>query len=157
MFCFDLGLSLEPFVNQNGGKMSTIKAHMKIHRETGMDDDALDALTRNVLTELRELDLENVELAMSGQTPYGSKSSDTAIAIGTLFLAVLPSAVPKLIEVIGNLASRIRPQIEIVLEDNERKVAIKFTPSEESEKQIAKALELARSSIETQRIQIEPL
>jgi hypothetical protein len=58
--------------------------------------DDLDALTRQLGTELRELDIESVALASAGDAPEGAKSGDVA-ALGALVVQLFPSVVPPLI------------------------------------------------------------
>ncbi len=68
--------------------------------QVGMADaDAaeLDLLTRQLMDELLEQDIESAELARSGAAPAGTKSAD-AITIGSIAVAVLPAILPKIIE-----------------------------------------------------------
>ncbi|MBN8580676.1 MAG: hypothetical protein J0L96_08390 [Anaerolineae bacterium] len=58
----------------------------------------LDKMTRNLLAELRETDVESVSLVSTGQAPAGSKGDP--ITIGQLAIEVLPAAIPSVIALI---------------------------------------------------------
>ena len=65
----------------------------------------IDALARQLLAELREMELESADLASAGPAPEGTKSPE-AITLGALALAVLPSFLPKLIDLVQAWALR---------------------------------------------------
>jgi len=58
-------------------------------------DEELDRATRQLLSELRELDIESAELAKGDPAPEGSKGDP--ITIGNIALEVLPVAIPSVI------------------------------------------------------------
>lgn len=61
-------------------------------------DEELDSLTRQLLSEIRETDVESAELGKSGIIPEGAKGDP--ITIGTILLAALPTAMPKVVELV---------------------------------------------------------
>ncbi|GAB4497154.1 MAG: hypothetical protein OHK003_04760 [Anaerolineales bacterium] len=61
-----------------------------------LKDDELDSLTRRLLSELKELDIESASLARKGELPEGSKGDP--VTIGAIVLVVLPSVLPKIVE-----------------------------------------------------------
>lgn len=61
-------------------------------------DEELDRVTRQLLSELRELNVESVELAKSTPAPGGSKGDP--ITIGSIALEVLPVAIPSVIALV---------------------------------------------------------
>lgn len=63
------------------------------------DPDEIDQLTRQLLMELREENVESAELVREGSVPSGAKSVE-AITLGAILMAVLPKAVPKVIELL---------------------------------------------------------
>ena len=65
----------------------------------------LDKITRNLFAELRETDVESIELASSGFAPSGSKTGDP-VTTGAIVLAVLPTFLPKIVEFIQAWALR---------------------------------------------------
>ena len=58
-------------------------------------DEELDRVTRQLLSELRKLDVESAELAKGEPAPDGSKGDP--ITIGTIAFEVLPVAIPSVI------------------------------------------------------------
>jgi hypothetical protein len=65
----------------------------------------IDQMTRQLLSELRELDVESAELAKGEPAPTGTKAIDP-VTIGSIAIAVLPTALPKVIDAIQAWASR---------------------------------------------------
>lgn len=67
-------------------------------------EEDVDRMTRQLLSELRETDVESAELAKGGPAPAGSKGDP--IAIGTIALELLPSILPSVIGLVQAWASR---------------------------------------------------
>ena len=65
----------------------------------------IDEMTRQLLTELRDLDLESAELAQGGPVPEGAKAVDP-VTLGALTIAVLPTFLPKFLEFVQSWATR---------------------------------------------------
>jgi hypothetical protein len=72
--------------------------------DTSQED--LDKLTRNLLKELRETDVESANLVSIGIAPEGSKGDP--LTIGTLAMTALPIALPGIIDMIKDWATRGR-------------------------------------------------
>ena len=74
---------------------------------TGEEADAeeLDRLTRQLRTEIQELDVESVEFVTSGEAPEGTKSGE-AVALGSLAVVLLPAVAPKLIALLQSWSMR---------------------------------------------------
>lgn len=60
-------------------------------------DDEIDRMTRQLLGELKDLEVESVKLASGESAPDGTKGVET-ITAGTIALAVLPTMLPKILE-----------------------------------------------------------
>jgi hypothetical protein len=60
-------------------------------------DEELDGITRQLLGELREFDLESLNLALGESSPPGAKGVE-AVTTGMISLAVLPTLLPKLLD-----------------------------------------------------------
>ena len=71
----------------------------------GTTESDIDRMTRNLLAELRETDVESVELVTSGTPPPGTKSADP-ITTGAIVIAVLPTLLPKIVGMIQAWALR---------------------------------------------------
>ena len=74
-----------------------IELEIEIQAEDATEEE-LDSMARNLLSEIRETDVESVNLLSVNSAPHGSKGD--AVEIGQLALAVLPTAVPSLIALI---------------------------------------------------------
>lgn len=61
-------------------------------------EEELDQMTRNLLSELRETDIESVNLVSIGSAPEGSKGDP--ITIGTLAMSAMPVVLPGVIDMI---------------------------------------------------------
>ena len=77
----------------------TNKAEFEIQvSATDATDEELDRMTRQLLSELRESDVESVELAKGGPAPEGSKGD--VVTMGAIAIAVLPTVLPNVITLI---------------------------------------------------------
>ena len=81
-----------------------LKLELEISAEDTTEAD-VDRMTRNLLAELRETDVESVELVTSGSAPSGAKSADP-VTTGAIVLAVLPTFLPKIVELVQAWALR---------------------------------------------------
>ena len=84
------GLLLEDPMNEN----DKVELNLEILAADATEEE-LDRVTRQLLSELRELNVESVELAKGEPAPDGSKGDP--ITIGTIALEVLPIAIPSVI------------------------------------------------------------
>jgi hypothetical protein len=67
-------------------------------------DEELDRFTRQLLSELRELDVESAELAKGDSAPKGSKGDP--IAIGSIVISTLPTVLPAVIALVQSWSAR---------------------------------------------------
>ncbi|HUH98666.1 MAG TPA: hypothetical protein VLZ89_14980 [Anaerolineales bacterium] len=67
-------------------------------------EEELDALTRQLLLELRQTDVEAAELRKGGTAPAGSKGDP--VTIGSIALVVLPAVLPKILDLIQSWSGR---------------------------------------------------
>ena len=67
-------------------------------------DEEVDRMTRQLLSELRDLDVESAELTRGGPAPAGTKGDP--ISIGSIALELLPSVLPSVFGLIQAWASR---------------------------------------------------
>lgn len=65
----------------------------------------LDQITRQLFLEIRQMDVESVDLVKSGPAPHGAKSVDP-ITTGAIAIAVLPTFLPKIVEAVQAWALR---------------------------------------------------
>jgi hypothetical protein len=69
-------------------------------------EEELDGITRNLLSELRDTDVQSANLVSIGAAPEGSKGDP--ITIGTLAMTALPMVLPGVIDMIKDWAARGR-------------------------------------------------
>ena len=79
----------------------TEAVHLALQVNAGedADDEELDRITRQLLGEIRELEVESAKLVTAGAAPEGTRSAEI-ITMGALAVAVLPTVLPKLIELV---------------------------------------------------------
>jgi hypothetical protein len=67
--------------------------------------DELDNITRHLLDELRDTDVESARLGHGSAAPAGTKAVDP-VTIGSIAIAVLPAVLPKLLDFLKEWATR---------------------------------------------------
>ena len=67
-------------------------------------EEDIDWMTRQLLSELRELDVESAELAKGGAAPAGAKGDP--LSIGSIALELLPSVLPSVLGLVQAWMSR---------------------------------------------------
>jgi hypothetical protein len=72
---------------------------------TDATEDELDRMTRQLLSELRETDVDHAELAKGGDIPLGAKAGEAA-SMGTLIVSALPTVLPAVITLVQSWAVR---------------------------------------------------
>jgi len=63
----------------------------------GSNAEQLDRVTRQLLSEVRDLEIESAELVKGSATPEGAKAVDP-VTLGAIALVALPAVLPKLID-----------------------------------------------------------
>jgi hypothetical protein len=92
------------------------------------DIEELDQLTRQLLAELREFDLEYVSLVREGDSPEGAKAVE-AISVGALGVAVLPVILPKLVEFLQAWSLRRENRtVKIKTQVGDRSLEVEYLP-----------------------------
>jgi hypothetical protein len=78
---------------------------LQVSAEPGAAPEQVDDLTRQLLTELRDLEVESAELATAGPAPEGAKSGE-AVTVGAIALTVLPTFLPKVVDFVQAWVTR---------------------------------------------------
>jgi hypothetical protein len=68
-------------------------------------EEEIDRMTRQLLSELRETNVESAELARGGNAPRGTKSADL-VAMGTIMITALPKVLPDVVSLVQAWAGR---------------------------------------------------
>jgi hypothetical protein len=74
-----------------------IELNVQVSAENATEED-IDLMTRHLLAELRDSNVESAELAKGGSAPAGSKGDP--VTIGSIAVEVLPAAIPGLVKFI---------------------------------------------------------
>lgn len=69
----------------------------------GATDEELDRMTRQLLSRLRETDVDSAELAAEGSAPAGSKGDP--VTIGSIAVSALPSVLPAVVTMVQSWIS----------------------------------------------------
>ena len=119
--------------------------HLTLHLNPGEDADPeeLDRLTRRLLAEIRELDVESAELARDERgIPEGARLAE-AIALGSLAVQLLPSVAPKLIEFLQAWTLRGQGQtVKIKTQHGDQSVEVEFSPGSMSPDDLKKYVDI---------------
>jgi hypothetical protein len=78
--------------------------HIKISASDATDED-IDRMTRPLLSELRETDVDSVELSRGEDAPTGTKSGDP-VTMGSIVISALPTVLPAIIGLVQAWAAR---------------------------------------------------
>jgi TIR domain-containing protein len=68
-------------------------------------EEDIDLMTRQLLSELRETDVESAKLTNRGEVPLGTKSGD-AITVGSIMISALPTVLPAVVGLVQAWAAR---------------------------------------------------
>jgi len=68
-------------------------------------EEDIDRMTRQLLSELRETDVESAELAKGEEAPHGTKSGD-AVTMGAIVISTLPTVLPAVISLVQSWTAR---------------------------------------------------
>lgn len=93
-------------LKSGGNKLSSEKAlEFEIEiLDSNATEEELDSMTRNLLSDLRETDIESANLVSLGTVPEGSTGDP--IIIGTLAMTALPVVLPSVIDMIKDRVNR---------------------------------------------------
>jgi len=103
--------------------------HLQVDSGNQLSPDERDRVTRRLRRDLSELDVESVELSRGAKVPKGAKSAE-AVALGSLAVAVLPVAIPKVIELLPDWLMRgDNRTLKLKLQVGENSAEIECSPS----------------------------
>ena len=103
--------------------------HLQIDSGNSLSPDELDQLTRQLRRDLCDLDVESVDFSRSTDIPTGAKSAEV-MALGSLAVAVLPVAVPKVIEFLRDWLLRGENRtLKMKLQVSGNSAEIEFNPT----------------------------
>lgn len=101
-----------------------------------LDADQLDRLTRQLRSELLDLDTESVDLVKSETPPAGTKSAE-AVTAGTLAVAILPAFLPKLLEYLQSWTMREEQRkVKVKSQVGDRSIELEYSPNALSQEEL---------------------
>ena len=124
-------------------------AHLTVYFDAGLsaDPDQVDQLTRQLLAEIRELEVESVELGRAGATPEGTKSAE-AVTLGALAVTVLPTFIPKLMEFLQAWSMRGEGRtIKIKTQAGDRSLELEYFPRMTSQTELKNLVEMLTGAL----------
>jgi len=120
---------------------------------TEIDVARLDQLTRQLRTEIQELDVEAVDLVRSQSVPEGAKSGE-AITLGALAVTLVPAALPQLLEFVQAWAlRRANRVVKIKTQSKDELIEVEFDPRTISQDQLKSFVDTLLTSLEKQKKQ----
>ena len=78
--------------------------NIEISASNATEED-IDRMTRQLLSELRETDVDSAELTRSGTAPSGTKSGDP-IMMGSIVISALPTVLPAVVALVQAWSAR---------------------------------------------------
>jgi hypothetical protein len=78
--------------------------HIEVSATDTTEED-VDRMTRQLLSELRETEVESAELAKGGDAPVGTKSADP-VTMGSIVISALPTVLPTVVTLVQAWAAR---------------------------------------------------
>lgn len=111
---------------------------LQVRTEDG-DPDEIERLTHQLLMELRDEDVETVELVHEDSLPPGAKSAE-AVTLGAIIMAILPNAAPRIINLLRSWVER-GPGRRVNLKGEIRGMNIEFEGGSEDFKELLESLE----------------
>ncbi len=133
--------------------MHVAQLTLQIDADAAYHAEELDRLTRQLRDELQDVpEVESAELLKGGTAPAGSKVVDP-ITIGALLIAILPGAIPKLLEVINGWSMRgENRKIKIKTQVGDRAVEVEYAPSTMSQQELKTLVETLTGAMQTKQV-----
>ena len=102
----------------------------------GGDAAELDELTRQLRTEVEELNVDSVEQVSAGAAPQGTKALDMAV-IGQMAVTLAPVVIPPLFDLLKSWVDR-KPStpVKIKVKVGKRTAQIEYDPTKTSPKEL---------------------
>ena len=106
-----------------------------------IDPERLDRLTRQLRSELLDLEVESADFVQEDQLPEGAKAAE-AITLGALAVAVLPNFLPKLVEYLQSWALRGEGRkIKVKSQVGDRSIELEYMPQAMSQEELKTLVE----------------
>lgn len=95
----------------------------------GSTPEELDQMTRQLRSELMELEVESVDLVDAKEIPKGAKAGGM-LELGTLAVAVMPVFIPKVVEYLQSWSLRAESRkVSVKAQVGDRSIEIEYSPA----------------------------
>ena len=112
----------------------------------GAPAEELDRVTRNIRRELAEERVERVEL-VPGEPVAGAKSAE-AVTLGALALVVLPSVLPKVVELLQEWTTRKQSLVvKLKLQHEKRSIELEVPLGQDAPERLRAFVEAAKQGL----------
>src|SRR5215207_1014384 len=132
----------------SGERMSENAAELLIELSVeGGDAAELDELTRQLRSELEELNVDSIEQVSAGAAPPGTKAVDLA-AIGQMAVTLAPAIVPPLFDLLKSWVDR-KPStpVKIRVKVGKRTAQIEYDPTKTSAQELEALIKALNKSV----------
>lgn len=102
-----------------------LSLQVRIAQGPGADAREIEERTRSLRREIAGLHIESVDFVSGAPAPAGIRSAEAVVA-GSLFVAILPNVLPKLIEVINGWITLAKDrEVEITIRKGDESLTVK--------------------------------
>ena len=106
-----------------------VRLTLQLNPGSDTSDEELDVQTRQMLIEIRELEVESAKLLKSGEAPEQTKSGEL-VTLGSLAVVVLPTIAPKLVELLQSWSLRAENRtVKIKAQVADRSIEVEYSPA----------------------------
>ena len=122
--------------------------HLTLQINAGeIDPESLDRLTRQLRSELLDLEIESIDFIQQDQLPEGAKAAD-AVTLGALAVAVLPNFLPKLLEYLQSWALRGEGRkVRVKSQIGDRCIELEYMPQAMSQQELKTLVQTLTSAL----------
>ncbi len=112
-----------------------------------IDQQDLDRFTRQLHDEIREIQVESVDLIGTDEIPGGVRSAE-ALTLGALAVVVLPTVLPKLVELLQAWLMRMKASIvKIKIQSGDRLVEVEYSPGATSPEELKRTVDMLTKTL----------
>jgi hypothetical protein len=109
--------------------LKSVHLTLQLNPGQSIPDDELDLQTRQLLGEIREMEVESAQLVTDGESPAGSKSGEL-VTLGSLAVVVLPTIAPKLVELLQSWSLRAENRtVKVKAQVADRSIEVEYSPA----------------------------
>jgi hypothetical protein len=105
------------------------------------DAEQVDLMTRQLLAEVRELEVDSASLLRAGDPPPAGAKAVETVALGGLVVTLLPTVLPKLLDLVQHWVQRGGDRaLKLKMQQGDRSVEVEYDPRSLSPEQLREVL-----------------